>query len=132
MVLNETFHSDPTTILGIPFGSENYTVYYVAAESIADITNAVKSDGSVYVTFPADTSAASYILYASYYQLSLTRACIPGQHPQNFIQNGSFAVDHFSARGAKVTTDFLEQYVMINGVRELLQEVGKYSNCSKF
>lgn len=33
----------------------------------------------------------------------------------------------FSVEGAKVTTDFLEKYIMVNGVRELFKEVGKYS-----
>jgi hypothetical protein len=76
---------------------------------------------------PATNATNKYVPYASYYELSGARACIAGPNPQNFIQNGSFAVDHFSARGATGTTDFLEEYVLVNGVRELLQEVGRYS-----
>jgi hypothetical protein len=130
MILNETSYSEPVTELGIQVGVESYTVYNIAANSLTDITKTVKSDGSLHVSFSTNTSATGYVVYASYYVLSLTRACISGQDPQNFIQNGSFAVDHFSARGAKVTTDFLEQYVMINGVKQLFQEIGNYSKCS--
>lgn len=129
MILNATFYSIPTTILGIPTGFDNYTVYYIAANNLTDITSSVKADGSVKVEFPANADNAEYVVYASYYELSGQRACIPGETPKNFIQNGSFAVDHFSARGAKVTTDFLEQYVLIDGVKELFQEIGNYSKC---
>jgi hypothetical protein len=127
MILNETSYSTPITLLGIPMGFKNYTVYYIAANSLMDITSTVNSDGSVNVKFPANTVGAGYVVYASYYELSGARACIPGQDPKNFIQNGSFAVDHFSVQGAKVTTDFLEQYILINGVKELFQEIGNYS-----
>jgi hypothetical protein len=86
---------------------------------LTDITTKVRSDGTITTKFPANVVVANYTLWAAYYKLSVARACVPGQNPQNFIQNGSFAVDHFSARGAKVTTDFLEQHVLVNGVKEL-------------
>lgn len=35
------------------------------------------------------------------------------------------AVDHFSAVGPKVITDFMEDYVLLDGVKELFQQVGK-------
>lgn len=35
------------------------------------------------------------------------------------------AVDHFSAVGAKIITDFIEDYVLLDGVKELFQQVGK-------
>lgn len=35
------------------------------------------------------------------------------------------AVDHCSAVGAKVITDFMEDYVLLDGVKELFQQVGK-------
>ena len=73
-----------------------------------------------------------YIIIASFSSQSYTRACIPGPDPQNFLQNGSFAVDHFSTLGAKVTTDFLEQYVLVNGVKELMEEVGNYGDIPLF
>ncbi|CZR61746.1 uncharacterized protein PAC_11643 [Phialocephala subalpina] len=47
----------------------------------------------------------------------------PGPNPTSFIKNGSFAVDHFSPNGAQVMTDFLEQFILINGVKELFMEI---------
>ncbi|KAH7383434.1 secreted protein [Cadophora sp. MPI-SDFR-AT-0126] len=127
-ILNSTFFSIPRFIVGIQIGSENYTEHYVEADSIRDVTHLVNSNGTLSLKFPISRTGNStrHIVYASYYQLSGARACTPGKQPQNFLQNGSFAVDHFSPEGAKVTTDFLEKYVLVNGVRELMQETGKY------
>lgn len=131
-ILNSTFFSIPKFIVGIQIGFENYTEHYVEADSIHDVTHLVNSSGTLSLNFPVSGTGNStrHVVYASYYQLSGARACIPGKQPQNFLQNGSFAVDHFSPEGAKVTTDFLEKYVLVNGVRELMQETGKYSRHS--
>lgn len=98
----------------------------IAESSLDDITDSVTSNGTISVTFPADSDAVRYVVFAAYYALSGVRACVPGWNPQNFIQNGSSAVDHFSIRGAKVTTDFLEEYVLIDRVKELFQQIGVY------
>lgn len=61
--------------------------------------------------------ATSYILYA--------RACTASsENHQNILQNGSFAVDHFSVMGAKVTTSFLKEYIFIDRIKELMEETG--------
>ena len=109
---------------GPPF---EYTVYTIAANSLSDITDSIMPDGTISVEFPTDSKAQGYIVYAAYYARSFVRVSVGGQSPQDFIQNGSFAVDHSSARGAKVTTDFLEQYVLVDGVKELFQQIGNYS-----
>lgn len=92
-----------------------------------EVTGSVTSDGTLNITFPEGSGAEGYLIYASYALQPLIRSGLAGPNPQNFIQNGSFAVDHFSSTGAKVTTDFLEQYVLINGAKELLENVGNYS-----
>ncbi|KAH8659054.1 hypothetical protein BGZ61DRAFT_306569, partial [Ilyonectria robusta] len=61
----------------------------------------------VTVSFLAAGRAAKCPLYASYRVLTGDRACVAGPYPQDFIQNGSFAVDHFSSVGAKVAKDFI-------------------------
>ncbi|KAH9211658.1 hypothetical protein DL95DRAFT_254713, partial [Leptodontidium sp. 2 PMI_412] len=123
-ILNSTFFSIPKFIVGIQIGFE----HYVEADSIHDVTHLVNSSGTLSLNFPVSGTGnlTRHVVYASYYQLSGARACIPGKQPQSFLQNGSFAVDHFSPEGAKATTDFLEKYVLVNGVRELMQETGKY------
>ncbi|KAH7417837.1 hypothetical protein BKA64DRAFT_738388 [Cadophora sp. MPI-SDFR-AT-0126] len=124
-ILNSTEFSEPN-VGRFSSGFTNWTVWSISADSLKEVTNQVLEDGSISIHVPKNEAAKSYFLWASYYKLSSARAAIPGQNPQSFIQNGSFAVDHFSARGAKVTTDFLEKYVFINGVAELFRRVGKY------
>ncbi|KAI1365582.1 hypothetical protein F5Y08DRAFT_352691 [Xylaria arbuscula] len=53
------------------------------------------------------------------------RACIASNaSPRDLLQNGSFAVDHFSRAGADVIANFAEEHILVDGVRELLMEVG--------
>lgn len=99
--------------------------------SLQDITSQV-SGGTLNLTFPANSTAQGFLVYASYAVQPLVRSGAAGPDPQTVIQNGSFAVDHFSPVGAKVTTDFLEQFVLINGAKELIEEVGNYSKSLEF
>ncbi|KAM0138973.1 hypothetical protein ACHAO1_003305 [Botrytis cinerea] len=131
-ILHSENYSTPNLVVGlIPNGFINWTVWNISADSLNDVTSRVRPDGTISLEFPQHQTAKEYFLWASYFKLSSDRAAIPGSSPQNFLQNGSFAVDHFSTRGAKVTTDFLEKYVLINGVKELFQQVGKYSTFNK-
>lgn len=111
-------------------GTYPQTLYTLSAASMEDITSIVSKTGTIYVSFPPNSTAINYVVYAAYYSLSGDRACAPGPNPQNFLQNGSFVVDHFSETGAKVTTDFLENYVMINGVQALMKQIGGSCKCS--
>lgn len=127
-ILSSTNFSEPNLISGlIPNGFRNWTVWNISADSLSDVTSQVRLDGTISLRMPTHRTAKDYFLWAAYYKLSSARAAVPGQNPQTFIQNGSFSVDHFSSRGAKVTTDFLEKYVLVNGVKELFQQVGNYS-----
>jgi hypothetical protein len=126
MVTNETTHNTTVSLSFYTYTITNHD-YVLAADSIKDITSMIQPNGTISLTLPTDEKAVKYIVYASYYVLTGERACVAGPNPQNFVQNGSFVVDHFSSVGAKVTTDFLENYVLINGVKELLKEVGNYS-----
>ncbi|KAL5354447.1 hypothetical protein ACLOAV_000536 [Pseudogymnoascus australis] len=60
-------------------------------------------------TNPIQTSDAQYYVIRAYYA----------------VQPLELAVDHFSAVGPKVITDFMEDYVLLDGVKELFQQVGK-------
>jgi hypothetical protein len=118
-----------TSLAGYGLGGATYnrTTSKISANSLQDVTEQVNLNGSLVLSFPSNVTAEKYVVFAAYYKLTLERASTGGSNPQNFIANGSFAVDHFSAQGAKVTTDFLEQYVLVNGVKELFVEIGKYS-----
>ncbi|KAM5347661.1 hypothetical protein ACJ41O_007485 [Fusarium nematophilum] len=107
-----------------PVHSRQYTI---ASPSLADVSDLVQPDGSITVTAPTVDGATSYFLLASYYSRSYDRACIPSNpDPKNILQNGSFVVDHFSPVGAQLTTSFLEEYILADGIDNLMREVGNY------
>lgn len=110
-------------------GTYPQTLYTVSASSLSDITSTVGKDGTISVAFPANSAAINYVIYAAYYALSGEKSCKAGPDPQTFLQNGSFVVDHFSKEGAKVTTDFLEKYVLVKVVKALLTQIGGYRKC---
>ena len=114
-------------LLGAIIGVSNYTQLTISSKSLVEWTDQVSSDGHVNLTAPSIDGASSYLLYASYAQRSYDRADTNhSANPQNIIQNGSFAVDHFSVEGAKLTTSFLEKDILIDGIKELMIEVGNY------
>ncbi|UDD54805.1 hypothetical protein AFCA_002448 [Aspergillus flavus] len=82
-------------------------------------------DGKTTVNVSSVKEATSFMLYASYARRSYARACTASsENHQNILQNGSFAVDHFSVMGAKVTTSFLKEYIFIDRIKELMEETG--------
>ncbi|KAI1137565.1 hypothetical protein F5Y05DRAFT_419507 [Hypoxylon sp. FL0543] len=110
-----------------PQSQRNYTEYIISAKSLTEVTDLVQKDGSITTTVDSVEGAQYYLLYASYAQRSYARACVASSsHPENILQNGSFAVDHFSETGARVTTKFLEDYILIDGIKELMMDVGNY------
>lgn len=55
----------------------------------------------------------------------------PGLNSTNYIQNGSWVVDHFSAAGSRKMTDFFDQHVVSDDQsRQLLAAVGGNGTCS--
>ena len=86
--------------------------------------------------FPAGSAGESYVVFAYYLvhtgfmEQRSPLSVIPGvpQSPvTSYVQNGSWVVDHFSTKGAKLVTDFWEQH-LLNGsdTAQLLKQVGNY------
>ncbi|KAI5261087.1 hypothetical protein E4T47_09525 [Aureobasidium subglaciale] len=105
-------------------------------QSLTDVTTEVGSDGRLKIQFPSGTSGESYVLFAYYLVHTEFReqrspgSVIPGvaQSPvTNYVQNGSWVVDHLSEKGAGLVVDFWQRY-LLNGsdTIQLLQEVGNY------
>ncbi|KAI1119902.1 hypothetical protein F5Y10DRAFT_259411 [Nemania abortiva] len=125
-VYNSTEHSDEFgQIFNMPL-VYNYTRYLMSAESLTDVTHLVGKDGSITATVDSiGKEQSQFLLYVSYARQSYERACIASNaSPQDLLQNGSFAVDHFSRAGADVIANFVEEYILVDGVKELLMEVG--------
>lgn len=126
-VVNTTNLTISTT--AIPGARSSYTVTenVASSASLTEVTDSIHPNGTVTMTVSPVHGAKSYLLYASYARRSYARSCIASSdNPQNILQNGSFAVDHFSTTGAKVTTGFLEEHILIDGIKELMEETGHY------
>jgi hypothetical protein len=114
--------------------SQSRTQITLAASSLVDVTDLVGADGQLSFNFPSNATGLHNTIFAIYVLHSHYRAQDgpddlggPQTAPQSFVQNGSWAVDHFSALGASTMTNFWEQYILTNGTRELLQTVGHHS-----
>ncbi|ERS95284.1 hypothetical protein HMPREF1624_08161 [Sporothrix schenckii ATCC 58251] len=110
------------------------TQHTLAERSLEDMTPQVGKNGWLDVDFtpsgPADMSQQQHLVYAVYLIRSGARAqhpptvvAGPQTTPTDYVHNGSWTVDHFSARGARVMTDFWEKHLLINGTRERLRQV---------
>jgi hypothetical protein len=112
------------------------TQYTLSADSLTDVTDQVDQRGHLRYNFanpPSNVTGDNHIIFAIYLYHSRYRAQQgpqeikgPQSKPTSYINNGSFAVDHFSALGARVMTQFWEEHILNNGTKELLQDVGGY------
>ena len=92
--------------------------------SYVDLTAQVQN-GRLDWNVPTENS--TWRIFSFWEQYTNQRSNTGGINATTVIGNGSWTVDHFSSTGAKVTTDFWDQYILSNEtVADLLQEVGKY------
>ncbi|GAB7349945.1 hypothetical protein MBLNU459_g0641t1 [Dothideomycetes sp. NU459] len=120
--------------IGLVTSSTN-TSRTLAASSLQDVTSQVGSTGQLELDLPHDTEGNNYTLFTYFlvhseaYEQQSPRNVYGAKQsqPQTFVQNGSWIVDHFSAKGAQTTIDFWEQY-LTNGsnTKQLLRQIGNY------
>ncbi|KKY13290.1 putative secreted protein [Diplodia seriata] len=92
---------------------------------IIDLTSSVNADRSLSWTAPAGNS--TWKVMAWYERFTNQKSQSPGLNATNFIQNGSWVVDHFSAAGSKKMTDFFDEHVIPDDEsRKLLAAVGQH------
>ncbi|KAG2170683.1 hypothetical protein VTO58DRAFT_106896 [Aureobasidium pullulans] len=108
----------------------------LSQQSMVDVTNKVNTAGRLIYQFPAGSAGESYVVFAYYLvhtgfmEQRSPLSVIPGvpQSPvTSYVQNGSWVVDHFSTKGAKLVTDFWEQHLLNDSdTSQLLTQVGNY------
>jgi hypothetical protein len=76
---------------------------------------------------------SSYRLFA-FYQLQTYSKNLEytNSESKDITGNGSFIVDHYSARGAQTITKFWETHLLDSETSELLKEVGNYGKFKGF
>jgi hypothetical protein len=127
LVLMETNHSLAGNKPPVPT-TASYSTLTVQENTMTDITKHVLlPTGHLQLEFPASEKATTYWIFAFYQLLSHHKNLnFQSNSTSTIFNNGSYTVDHFSARGAQTVTDFWDRYILTNGTKELLQEVG---NC---
>ena len=114
----------------------NTTWVTLAAASLQDITDQVSNDGYLNVSFPDNSSGLHYEMFVIYqihngYRAQQNPAFLRGPQTmaQTWQQNGSWAVDHYSALGAKVMTDYWENYIVPDdsSLKQLVVDIGNYA-----
>ncbi|KAE8152210.1 hypothetical protein BDV25DRAFT_75389 [Aspergillus avenaceus] len=126
-VLSSRNLTNPTQAL-IP-GSDvqpNYVQYVLRNSTLREWTQNVTASGEVDLRFPL-SSGYGHRLFA-FYQHRTLHQNVPrtSNLSTSIFDNGSYTVDHFSARGARTTTRFWEEHILTDEVKQLLTKVGNY------
>ncbi|GAD98073.1 RING zinc finger protein [Paecilomyces variotii No. 5] len=103
-----------------------YSHVQLDPQSAVDLTANVTANGSLSFIPPERNS--SWRVFSFWEKYTNQRSCDGVRNPANIVANGSWTVDHFSAAGAKVTTDFFDNHINDDSeVAELISQVGNYA-----
>ncbi|RMY64163.1 hypothetical protein D0863_10015 [Hortaea werneckii] len=108
--------------------------YTMTEESLRDVTSHVHPNGTLTLDLASDVSGIEHQIFAFYQVRSRFYQFLPPEQlatvPQSpitsFVQNGSWAADHFSKAGAEMITRFWDTQLIDDEMRGLLREVGNY------
>lgn len=108
----------------------------LAADSLQDVTHLVsKIDGSLNLEFESPEDGIKFVLFAFYQDLAQYRevaapsavaTAVPQSPVQNYRQNGSWVVDHFSTAGAQLIIDFWNSSLLGDNTSEAIANVGNF------
>lgn len=100
--------------------------------SLTDITSSVSRDGILSWKPTGNlTSGSDYELFFFYEKLSHNQNVhFLSNTTETIWDNGSYVVDHFSARGAQTVQAFWEQHLLTDELKGLLRDVGNHGMMS--
>ncbi|PYH97995.1 hypothetical protein BO71DRAFT_447541 [Aspergillus ellipticus CBS 707.79] len=104
----------------------NYIQYVLNSSSLEEWTQNASSDGQTHLQFPTDTRHGYRIFTFYQYHTHHQNLPVNSNVSETIFDNGSYIVDHFSARGAQTVTRFWDEYLLSEEVKSLLLEVGNY------
>lgn len=84
----------------------------------------VSAFGDIALSLPVGDHGRSYRLFTYFESRTLTKNLPVTTNETDIVYNGSYTVDHFSGRGAQTVTNFWDKYILVDGLKELLMEVG--------
>lgn len=101
---NLTLSGDPT--LGV--APSSYLQLVVKHDSLQDLTDKVSADGHASVQLSFKSRLFAFYQYQTHHQALAVSSNATG----TIFDNGSYTVDHYSARGANTVTRFWEEYIL--------------------
>ncbi|KAF3025109.1 hypothetical protein E8E14_014613 [Neopestalotiopsis sp. 37M] len=110
-------------------GIENvtYVQYVLSADSLSDHTAQVSANGTIDISFPDAGSGEHYRMFSFYQKHSGNKNLVFNSTSNGSIfDDGSYVVDHFDAKGAQTIIQFWEEHILVDGIREQLQDSGHY------
>ncbi len=112
-------------------GLEGYLTHIeLDLDSAVDLTLEATANGSLNFTPPKPDS--TWRIFSFWEKYTNQKSCVGVNQADNFIGNGSWTVDHFSAAGAKLTTDFMDHHILDDAdVANLIREVGNYGKLTE-
>lgn len=95
---------------------------------VIDILSQVDNESrSLEWTALTSTNGTAWRIMAWYQRFTNQRSVAGGSNPRNYIQNGSWIVDHFSAAGSNLMTNFYDDVIVpTQEEKDLLAQVGNY------
>lgn len=110
----------------LPSGGPTYTRLVLSHTGLIDLTDQISTTGRfATATNDSETLTPSTCYFAFYERKSLVQNVrFPTNVTDSIFANGSYTVDHFSARGAKTTIEFWERFILNTKVKTLLRQAG--------
>ena len=107
----------------------NYTSYkklMIDHNSLQDLTSGVSTTGHLLPDGALSLSPQTWV-FAFYQRRTLYRNVrFPNNESSSIFDNGSYSVDHFSAKGAQHTISFWETYILDNATEDLFKKTGQH------
>lgn len=126
-VLSSRNLSNPEGSIPIFETQPNYTQYKLKNATLQEWSQNVSATGELKLRLPAVTGGQGHRLFAFYQHLTLHKNYPSTTNASDSIfDNGSYVVDHFSARGAQTVTRFWEKHILKDEIKPLLATVGNY------
>ncbi|KAL4883580.1 hypothetical protein BJY04DRAFT_226598 [Aspergillus karnatakaensis] len=105
-----------------------YSKFTLDHRTLTERTQGVNPDGRVALSFPSPPAGSHYRVFAFYERLAGYKNLVfPSERNTSIFDHGSFAVDHFDAKGAAVVRDFWKDNILNDQVSDLLARVGNYA-----
>ncbi|CAG8902477.1 unnamed protein product [Penicillium egyptiacum] len=106
----------------------SYSRLILKENTLADRTSEVSPGGHVSLAFPPNLHSTRYRLFAFYQRLTHAKNLeLSKNQSKTVFDNGSYNVDHFSARGAETVIKFWEEHILNENMKSLLTEAGNYA-----